>query len=218
VLLEQRQLTQGLAEQELTTAQNYLGATPTTLYRFHIDLNLQTSQQIEIPSADHMGAIDSSNGCIWTGFLGTRGSKTSIVARNDATILQTHRSWDISARCDWMDTVMFDGTYLWVGEFNHLGFHCHRLDEKDDLIPDGILRYPSAMSFAQGLRILGDKLYTIHAFDSMDGLFEFGISDSLTEIIQQRTRVWPIQENVLHLEGFEFIAGTQDEIWRAQST
>ncbi len=219
VLLEQRQLTQGVVEQGLALApQNYFGATSNTLYRFDTDWNLETSQRIQIPGVDHMGAIDYHDGFIWAGFLDTGGSDTSIVARIDATTLQVDRTWDISACCDWIDPVTFDGTYLWVGEFGNLGLHRYRLDENDDLIPDGILRYPSAMSFSQGVRTLGDKLYTIHTFDSMDGLFEFEIPDSLTEMVQQPTRVWPIQETIMHLEGFDFIAGTQNEIWHAQSS
>ena len=68
------------------------------------------------------------------------------------------------------------------------------------------------------MRVRGKKLYTIHTFGSMDGLFEFDIPDELGDAVVQPVRVWPIQETVLPLEGFDFIPGTKDEIWHAQNS
>jgi hypothetical protein len=50
----------------------------------------------------------------------------------------------------------------------------------------------------------------------MDGLFEFDIPAKLSDTINQPTRVWPIRENKMHLEGFDFIPGTPNKLWEAQ--
>ena len=119
--------------------------------------------------------------------------------------------------CTWIDPVCFDGIRLWVGGMHNLGIHRYRL-VNGELVRDGVLRYPGEMSFSQGVRVRGKKLYTIHTFGSMDGLFEFEIPKTLTDDVVQPIRVWPIQETVMHLEGFSFIPGTKDEIWHAQSS
>ncbi len=72
------------------------------------------------------------------------------------------------------------------------------------------------MHFSQGIRIVGSKLYTIHTFGTMDGLFEFDIPAKLSDTISQPTRVWPIRENKMHLEGFAFIPGQPNRLWEAQ--
>ena len=56
--------------------------------------------------------------------------------------------------------------------------------------------------------------------DELKGVprFEFDIPDKLTDDVVQPVRVWPIPETVTHLEGFDFIPGTKDEIWHAQNT
>ena len=74
------------------------------------------------------------------------------------------------------------------------------------------------MGFSQGIRIRENKLYTIHTFRSMDGLFEFELPQLLSDDVINPTRVWPIQETVQHLEGFDFIPGTTNEIWHAQDS
>lgn len=66
------------------------------------------------------------------------------------------------------------------------------------------------------LRVVGKKLYSIHTFGEMKGLFEFDLPDTLTAAIQQPTRFWKIQETSMHLEGFDFIPGRPNEIWHAQ--
>ena len=82
---------------------------------------------------------------------------------------------------------------------------------------DGVLRFPKAMHFSQGIRVLGRKLYTIHTFGGMDGLFEFDLPDELSDAVQQPARVWQIAETGMHLEGFDFIPGKPNQIWHAQS-
>ena len=201
------------------------GATATTLYRFDTKWQLIDSREITIEGANHMGAIDYHKPFIWAGFLNhgkTDGKydaslNRSIIAKIDADKLEVVQTWDITADCTWIDPVCFDGTYLWVGEMHNLGIHRYRLAE-GELQPAGVLRYPPEMSFSQGVRVRGKKLYTTHTFGSMDGLFEFDIPDKLTDDVVQPVRVWPIPETVTHLEGFDFIPGTKDEIWHAQNT
>ena len=72
------------------------------------------------------------------------------------------------------------------------------------------------MHFSQGIRVVGDKLYSIHTFGSMDGLYEFDIPKKLTDAINQPTRVWNIQETRMHLEGFDFLPGKPNQIWHCQ--
>jgi hypothetical protein len=50
----------------------------------------------------------------------------------------------------------------------------------------------------------------------MDGLFEFNIPEKLSAAIQQPTRVWPIQETKMHLEGFDFLPGKPNHLWHSQ--
>ena len=225
-LLEQHRLKAGRVEQGLALAENFhFGATARTLYRFDTKWQLIDSREITIEGANHMGAIDYHKPFIWAGFLNhgkTDGKydaslNRSIIAKIDADKLEVVQTWDITDDCTWIDPVAFDGKYLWVGEMNNLGIHRYRL-EGGDLVRAGVLRYPSAMSFSQGVRVRGKRLYSIHTFGSMDGLFEFEIPEELTEDVVQPVRVWPIQETVLHLEGFDFIPGTNNEIWHAQSS
>ena len=115
----------------------------------------------------------------------------------------------------WIDPVCFDGRHLWVGDLSSLGIHRYRLDN-GKLVRDGVFRYPKAMHFSQGIRIVKGKLYSIHTFGDMDGLFEFEIPEKLTDAVNRPTRVWRIQETKTHLEGFDFVPGHPNQIWHAQ--
>ena len=224
--LDQHHLASGQVEQGIAlTPKFYYGATSRELLRFDNNWQLIDSRKIVIEGVNHMGAIDFHKGFVWAGFLNhgkTDGKydpslNRSIIAKINPEKLEVVRTWDITADCTWIDPVCFDGTYLWVGEMHNLGIHRYRL-AKGELQRAGVLRYPSEMSFSQGVRVRGKKLYTIHTFGSMDGLFEFDIPDELGDAVVQPVRVWPIQETVLHLEGFDFIPGTKDEIWHAQNS
>ena len=114
-----------------------------------------------------------------------------------------------------IDPVCMDGKHLWVGDLSDLGIHRYRFDG-DQLVRDGIFRYPKAMHFSQGIRVVGQRLYTIHTFGDMDGLFEFDLPDEPTGDVQQPTRVWKIAETQMHLEGFDFVPGKRNQVWHAQ--
>ena len=227
VLLEQRPLVDGRAQQGLALSDEAnFSSTHNTLYRFDTKWNLVKSRPIHIEGVNHLGAIHYHDGFIWAGFLNHGRTaddeydptqNRSIIARIDAETLEVVATWDITEDCTWIDPVCFDGTHLWVGEMHNLGIHRYRLVD-GKLVRDGVLRYPPEMSFSQGVRIRGNKLYTIHTFGSMDGLFEFELPSCLTAEVQRPTRVRPIQETVMHLEGFDFVPGTKNQIWHAQGS
>ena len=64
--------------------------------------------------------------------------------------------------------------------------------------------------------MVGHKLYSIHCFGAMKGLFEFEVSEELTERINYPVRVWNVETTWAHLEGFDFIPGCPNQIWEAQ--
>ncbi len=213
--------TQGLA----VTEKGNFGATSDRLYRFDANWNLVDSRAIIIDGVNHMGAIHYYDGNIWAAFLNngkTDGKhdpakNRSIIAKIDANTLEVLTTWDVTEQCTWVDPVFFDGQHVWVGEMHNLGIHRYRL-EHGKLVHSGVLRYPKEMSFSQGIRIRDGRLYSIHTFGSMDGLFEFQIPHKLTDEVIWPRRVWPIQESTMHLEGFDFVPGIPDEIWHAQGT
>ncbi len=222
-LLEQHKLDAGAANQGLAlTKDHYFSATSNTIYRFDTSWNLLDEKTIRIEGVNHVGAIHHHDGSLWAGLLhGPENGKhdkqldRSIIAKIRADDLEVVKTWDISDDVTWIDPVCFDGTSLWVGDLSDLGIHRYRL-VNDELIRDGVFRYPAAMHFSQGIRVIGKKLYTIHTFGDRDGLYEFDIPDVLTEAINEPTRVWNIQETRMHLEGFDFVPGTPDQIWHAQ--
>ena len=220
VLLEQHPLSAGVASQGLALSTDYYyGATATALFQFDTNWNFIQSRPISVPGADHMGAIHyaTADNHIWAGFLDSTGSGTCVVARIDPLTLTVVQSWDITGPVGWIDPVFFDGTHVWVGDMSSLGIHRFRL-EAGQLVHDGVLRYPSSLSFSQGIRIRGNRLYSIHTFGSADGLFQFDLPAEITDTFVEPARVWPIQETLMHLEGFDFIPGTTDQIWHAQSS
>jgi len=205
----------GYAEQGLAlTETEYYTATHTTLHRYDTNWNHLGSKVITIPLVNHLGAIDYHDGYIWGGFLqGPTGTLQSIIAKIRASDFEIVQTWNITSDLLWIDPVAFDGQYLWVGDSS--GIFRYEL-VGDNLVSAGQFVYPGAMGFSQGIRVVGNKLYTIHTFGSMDGLYEFDIPDPLTGALNQPTRHWEIEETISHLEGFAFIPGVPDQIWNAQ--
>ena len=221
--LEERPLEAGSAQQGMAlTEEQYFGSNSRSICRFDAEWNLLEEKQIRIEGVNHLGAIDYHDGFLWVGLLnGPQGGKydkandRGIVAKIRASDLEIVQTWDITDDLTWIDPVCYDGEHLWIGDLRDLGIHRYRIDG-DRLVRDGTLRYPKPMHFSQGVRIVGDKLYSIHTFGEMKGLYEFGLPETLTEAVQQPRRVWRIQESTMHLEGFDFIPGRPDEIWHAQ--
>ena len=223
-LLEQHELAAGAATQGLALAEDaYYGSTETSICRFDNNWKLIEQKTIRIEGVNHIGAIDYHDGYIWAGFLNhgrTDGKhdpklNRSVIAKIRAKDLSVVKTWDITADVKWIDPVCFDGRYLWVGDLSNLGIHRYKF-AGNELVRDGIFRYPKPMHFSQGIRVIGNKLYSIHTFGTMDGLFEFDIPDKLTEAVNQPVRVWNIRESKTHLEGFDFVPGRPNQVWHAQ--
>ncbi len=222
-LIEQHQLARGRAEQGLALSEDaFYSATSRKLFRYDTDWNLIAEKEIRIDGVNHLGAIHYHDGSIWAGLLhGPEGGKhdksldRAVIAQIRATDFEVVHTWNISNDVTWIDPVCFDGTHLWVGDLSDLGIHRYRL-EGDQLQRDGILRYPREMHFSQGIRVRGNRLYSMHTFGSMDGLYEFAIPPRLSDTIHTPLRVWDIQETHMHLEGFDFVPGHPDQIWHAQ--
>lgn len=223
-LLQQRALDAGEATQGLALAgDTYYGATHLSIFRFNSDWTLIEETPIRVEGVNHLGAIDYHDGHIWAGFLNSVTNEgihdptqnRSIIAKIRAEDLTVVQTWDITDDVKWIDPVCFDGHRLWVGDLSDLGIHRYQI-VNNELVRDAIFRYPQAMGFSQGIRVVAGKLYTIHTFESMDGLFEFDIPDTITDAINDPVRVWQIQETKMHLEGFDFVPGHPDQIWHAQ--
>lgn len=223
--LEQRPLKKGAASQGLAmTESEYFTSTAGSIFRYDTDWNLLQEKTIRIEGVNHVGAIDYHDGFLWAGLLhGPEGGKhdpnlnRSIIAKLCAKDLSVVKTWDITADVTWIDPVCFDGRHLWVGDLSDLGIHRYRF-EGDVIVRGGVFRYPKAMHFSQGLRISGNRLYSMHTFGSMDGLFEFDLPEELTDEIQQPRRVWHITESRMHPEGFDIVPGRPNEIWHAQGS
>ena len=223
LLLQQHKLEKGAASQGMAlTGEHYFTSTARAIFRYDNKWNLLEERPIRIAGVNHLGAIDHHAGFLWAGLLhgpvnGKHDPKLnrSIIAKIRTSDLAVVNTWDITKDVAWIDPVCFDGKYLWVGDLSDLGIHRYRIDG-DKIARDGVFRYPVAMHFSQGIRIVGRKLYSIHTFGSMDGLFEFDIPDRLTDEPQQPARVWHVAEPVMHLEGFDFVPGKPDQIWHSQ--
>jgi len=222
-LVEEVKLVKGAASQGVAlTREFYFGSNNQTICRFDRQWKLLEEKTISIEGVNHIGAIDSQDGFIWAGLLhGPENGKhdpkldRSVIAKIRQSDLEVVQTWDLSDDITWIDPVCFDGTSLWVGDLSDMGIHRYRLTD-GKLIPDGIFRYPKAMHFSQGIRVVGDKLYSIHTFGSRDGLFEFDIPAELTDSPMEPKRVWSIEEKHSHLEGFDFLPEKPNEIWHAQ--
>ena len=222
-LVEQRPLKDGAASQGLAlTKSEFFTSTADSIFRYDTDWNLLQQKTIQIPGVNHVGAIDYHDGFLWAGLLhGPEGGKhdpklnRSVIAKIRAKDLSIVQTWDISKDVTWIDPVCFDGRHLWVGDLSDMGIHRYRF-EADKIERDGVFRYPQAMHFSQGIRIEGNRMYSMHTFGSMDGLFEFDLPEKLTDEIQQPRRVWHITESRMHPEGFDFIPGRPNQIWHAQ--
>ena len=224
-LVEPRRLNKGSASQGLAlTEDQHFTSNSRTICRFDSNWKLLQEKTIEVDGVNHIGAIDVHDGIIWAGLLhgpvnGKHDPKLdrSVIAKIRATDLEIIQTWDISKEVTWIDPVCFDGTHLWVGDLSDLGIHRYKV-AKGELIRDGVLRYPKEMHFSQGIRVVGNKLYSIHTFGTMDGLFEFDLPSQLTDAVIEPTRRWEVEETQMHLEGFDFVPGHQDQIWHAQGS
>lgn len=223
-LVQQKRLSgKKRAEQGVAlTPEAYYAANARSISRFDNKWSFLEEKEIRIEGVNHLGAIDHHEGFIWAGFLnGPEGGKydparnRAIVAKIRAFDLQVVRTWDLTADVKWIDPVCFDGASLWVGDLSDLGIHRYRM-AGDELKRDGVLRHPAEMGFSQGIRVKGNRLYSIHTFGSMDGLFEFEIPETLSDEVVYPVRVWDVQGTRSHLEGFDFVPGAPDRIWHAQ--
>jgi len=224
ILQKQQPLKAGGSTQGLAIGEKFFyGSNAKTLCRFDKNWKLIEQKTLTIKGVNHLGAIQFRDGFIWGGFLNhavVNGKSDptqnrSVIAKIRAKDFKVMQTWDITKDVTWIDPVCFDGTHVWVGDLSDLGLHRYRLAD-GKLMRDGIFRYPKAMHFSQGIRVVGRKLYTIHTFGTMDGLFEFNIPEKLSAAIQQPTRVWPIQETKMHLEGFDFLPGKPNHLWHSQ--
>ena len=224
-LIEQRPLKKGAANQGLAlTETECFTSTARSIFRYDTNWNLLEEKPIRIKGVNHIGAIDYHDGFLWAGLLhGPEGGKhdpklnRSIIAKIRTKDLAVVKTWDFTEDVTWIDPVCFDGRHLWVGDLSDLGIHRYRF-VGERIVRDGVFRYPKAMHFSQGIRIAGNRLYSIHTFGSMDGLFEFDLPEELTGEVQQPRRVWHVAEPRMHLEGFDFVPGFSNQIWHAQGS
>ena len=219
VALEKGVATQGLAVSE----EHFFASNAGSIVRYSKDWIFIEEKRIRLPGVNHIGAIDYYDGNLWAGFLNgpengayDSANDKGIIAKISAETLEVVATWDITTKLTWIDPVCFDGTHLWVGDLRDLGIHRYRIDG-DKITHTGTLRYPRELHFSQGIRIKGDRMYSIHTFGSMDGLFELTIPKTLTDTPVTPNKVWKIPELFTHAEGFEFVSGTDNEIWHAQS-
>jgi hypothetical protein len=215
VLPEGKQAVQGLAvgAKHCFAATN--GGGHGLVHRFTHDWKYVSSTSIQVEGVDHLGAISHHRGSIWGGWLTSTGPRKSMVTELRARDLKIVRQFDITSDVTWIDPVCFDGTHVWVGDLSDLGIHRYKI-KGDKLVRDAIFRYPGAMHFSQGLVIRDKRLYTIHTFGEMDGLFEFDLKQLATGKENRPQRSWPIAESTMHLEGFDFVPGTRDQVWHSQ--
>ncbi len=140
-----------------------------------------------------------------------------------------------------IDPVAFDGTHLWVGSSNGIfRFTLSGTDGDQELAAVAVVNYHpqylgepeggnDAILISQGIRVVGDRLYAVFpsfagvpfAHSPATGLYEFAIprdGDGWNSSPRLPTRVWHLpQENGQHLEGFDFVPGTTDEIYLTYS-
>ena len=218
VALEKGMATQGLASSD----EHFFASNAGSIVRYSRQWKFIEEKKIRLPGVNHIGAIDCHHGFLWAGFLNgpengefDAANNKALVAKIDAATLEVVGTWDLTAELNWIDPVCFDGTYLWVGDSSDLGIHRYMF-KGEHLVHTGTLRYPAEMHFSQGIRIKDNRLFSIHTFGTMDGLFEFNIPKQLPTTPVSPVKVWRIPELFSHAEGFTFVPGTDDQIWHAQ--
>ena len=208
----------GSASQGIALGENYYyGSNSTSICRFDKNWNFIETVPIAIEGVNHLGAIDYSGGYIWGGFLNAPDGDCGIVAKirpSDLTVVQT---WDLTTEMTWIDPVCFGGEHLWVGDLSHgAAIYRYLLTGDDQLVYEGKVTYPGELSFSQGIRIVDNRLYSIHTFGSMEGLYEFILPEILTEEdFISPARTWGVQRTGGHLEGFAFLPGHPEQIWES---
>lgn len=215
VLPQGKQAVQGLAvgAKHCFAATN--GGGKGLIHRFDHDWTFIDSSSISVDGVDHIGAISHHDGSIWGGWLSTKDPRRSMITEISVVDLKITRQFEITQDITWIDPVCFDGKHVWVGDLSDLGIHRYEV-KGDKLVRDAIFRYPKAMHFSQGLVIHAKRLYSIHTFGEMDGLYEFDLDKLVTDKENQPRRSWAIAESTMHLEGFDFVPGSADQIWHAQ--
>lgn len=207
--------TQGVA----ITPEHYFGSDNKgevgVIHRFDRRWNFIESREVALPGVNHMGALSYHGGHLWTGFLNSKGPRKALVARIDAASLSVVATYDITADVTWIDPVCFDGKRVWVGDMSDLGIHAYRL-QGEKLEREGILRYPRALHFSQGIQVRGSRLYSMHTFGDWEGLAEFDISGFQGDQSIAPRRMWAVPETLIHHEGFDFVSGRPGVIWHAQ--
>ncbi|MBA62888.1 MAG: hypothetical protein CMJ76_11040 [Planctomycetaceae bacterium] len=218
VALEKGMATQGLASSD----EHFFTSNAGSIVRYSRQWKFIEEKKIRLPGVNHIGAIDYHHGFLWAGFLNgpengefDAANNKALVAKIDAATLEVVGTWDLTTELNWIDPVCFDGTYLWVGDLSDLGIHRYMF-KGEQLVHTGTLRYPAEMHFSQGIRIKDNRLFSIHTFGTMDGLFEFNIPKQLPTTPVSPVKVWRIPELFSHAEGFTFVPGTDDQIWHAQ--
>jgi len=210
----------GSAGQGIALGDNYYyGSNNSNICRFDKNWNFIESVPIAVAGVNHLGAIDYHDGYIWGGFLNGPAGDCGMIAKIDASDLTIVKTWDITSDLTWIDPVCFDGEHLWVGDLSHgAAIYRYSFTDDDDLVLDGKLAYPSELSFSQGIRVVGDRLYSIHTFGSMEGLYEFMLPADLTGALNYPVRMWDINRTGSgdpHLEGFAFVPGSPNHIWQS---
>jgi len=222
-------ISQGPAGQGLALGDDfYYTSNIDSISRFDKDWNFIETVAITLPGVDHLGAIDYSDGYIWGGFLSSTAPFIATVAKIQASDLSIVQTWDLTPLgLTIIDPVTFDGEYLWIGQRSS-SLQRFLLEENGNITPKGVLNYDEDLyKISQGLRVAGDRLYSIHTFGTAgDGLFEFIIPENLENLVEvdvAPVRRWnmqrtpPMQGNPgQHLQGFGFVPGSPDEIWEAQ--
>ncbi|MFL2865897.1 MAG: glycerophosphodiester phosphodiesterase [Pirellulaceae bacterium] len=218
VALDRGMATQGLASSE----KHFFASNAGSIVRYSRQWKFIEEKKIRLPGVNHIGAIDCHHGFLWAGFLNgpengefDAANNKALVAKIDAATLEVVGTWDLTSKLNWIDPVCYDGTHLWVGDLSDLGIHRYMF-KGEHLVHTGTLRYPAEMHFSQGIRIKDNRLFSIHTFGTMDGLFEFNIPKQLPTTPVSPVKVWRIPELFSHAEGFTFVPGTDDQIWHAQ--
>lgn len=185
------------------------------IHRFDTTWQYQSTHEYPVHGVNHIGAISHYNGFLWAGFLNSEGPRKSVVLKIDTRDMSVVAQFDITDDVTWIDPVCFDGTHVWVGDMSDMGIHRYRI-EGNRLVRVGVLRYPNSLHFSQGLQVRDGVLYSMHTFGNWDGLVAFDLKDIDFDKLQTPFYWWPVPENRMHQEGFDFVPGNPSHIWHAQ--